>query len=720
MAIMGLNLPTDIPWEQICVTQDMMAADACEPHHPPKWRSSIAVARYIPDEEYQAYPNRKITYLKVTCTITGYQPRDKEVEGRVNFSGVSVQTIANIDSLLESYLPCSGALIQVAISPSSGLVPRDEYPYFMDFQPKKRELYEMVTDTGERSSRSLEDTRIGKASGTSHSAEVLDVDQGGSSGGSANANVSYAGFGAGVGGSWSDSHQGQWGTKQMGAQESSVARSTDESREKRESVSHTTQLSQMYHLLDSYHQGTNRALFFVQPRPHILELPTGFVRGPRGIEGIQEFFLVVNQAKDQDGFEVSVRLDTSHLTVIPIMDYDRTRTDTVFCKAGADIPSDQDTPAAPEQNALRDGDGDRVGTIYYNCFKREDHQSCPYNPPSGYKIDVDTNGGYLDMVNVGSHGSSSVDVDPGGASLTVHCDAVSHVCKYEDHDITVGYWAPDNVEADSYKWTAYAQRDVLVYLISREPVKKIGDRHVLLITTRELCCGGSQRLTQGVADVIGLTGRDGKSLALTPVKYASVKRGERPATREERPDTPFMTHAMGQNVNSGEHCNTAPGMQHDGKWNAADMARKMAETLAAARLAAEPPMMTAREANELTSTIREAMIQSAGSRKRDGAEPIPYIETDLFHQQLHREMLQTPAGREMLSRPVMDVAGPDIANRLARRFKRSADQVDCARVVAQSVEDLAQILDIAEPDARRLKLACLGIPMHAAYERQSE
>src|ERR1700722_1078813 len=127
MAIMGLNLPTDVPWEQLCVTEDMMAAEACETPHPPKWRSSIAVARYVPDVDYQVYPGRKVSYLKVTCTVSGYQPRDREVEGRINFGGVSVQTIADLDSLLDAYLPCTGALIQVAVSPLRSGVSRGDY-----------------------------------------------------------------------------------------------------------------------------------------------------------------------------------------------------------------------------------------------------------------------------------------------------------------------------------------------------------------------------------------------------------------------------------------------------------------------------------------------------------------------------------------------------------------------------------------------------------------
>ena len=116
MAIMGLNLPTDVPWEQVCVTNDMMANQACELHHPPKWQSSIAVSKYVPDEDYQVYPERTVTYLKVTCSLTGYQPRDKAVEGRINYLGMSATTVNHLDSLLDAYLPCNGALIQVTRS----------------------------------------------------------------------------------------------------------------------------------------------------------------------------------------------------------------------------------------------------------------------------------------------------------------------------------------------------------------------------------------------------------------------------------------------------------------------------------------------------------------------------------------------------------------------------------------------------------------------------
>ena len=376
-----------------------------------------------------------------------------------------------------------------------------------------------------------------------------------------------------------------------------------------------------------------------------------------------------------------MRLDTSHLTVVPIMDYDRSRTDTVSCSATVDIPTRDDAPDTPQQAALQDRDGDRVGTIYYNCFKREQHHSTPFVPPPGYKIDLGNNGGYIDLASVASNGTSHVDVDPAGEGLTVFCDATGHVCIYADHDITVGYWAPDNVKADNFKWPAHVQRDVLAFLISREQTQQVGEKNVLLITTRELCCGGSRLLTTGVSDVIGLVSAAGKALSLPPSGFATAKGQPGLAARRE---------SDRRDAGDTLHASTAP-----------------------------PAMMTARDANDLTATIRNAMIQSAGSRARDGAPPVSYIETDLFHQQLHRRLLQSAAGRETLRRPVTDVANAAMASHLAHRFKLPADQVECGRIAAQSVADLAAMLKVTPAEARQLKLACLGVPLHDAKAHSS-
>jgi len=73
----------------------------------------------------------------------------------------------------------------------------------------------------------------------------------------------------------------------------------------------------LYHLLNSYHLGTNRAIFFVQSRPHTVQQKDRFtfINGPQEIEGIQEFFLVVSRPKGQklEDYCVDALLYTAHL-----------------------------------------------------------------------------------------------------------------------------------------------------------------------------------------------------------------------------------------------------------------------------------------------------------------------------------------------------------------------------------------------------------------------
>jgi hypothetical protein len=98
---------------------------------------------------------------------------------------------------------------------------------------------------------------------------------------------------------------------------------TDTSREARETLSRTTQTSQMYQLFNGYHLGSNRALFVVAPRPHIVsdQAQTEFnlVDGPRKLEGVQDVFVVVHMPKTLKGFCLQAGLDTGHqvTTVIP-------------------------------------------------------------------------------------------------------------------------------------------------------------------------------------------------------------------------------------------------------------------------------------------------------------------------------------------------------------------------------------------------------------------
>ena len=79
---MGLNvltLPVDIPWKRLCVSGDMNDGALCDARFPPRWRSSIAIFSYQPPDEDQMYENMVVSYLKVSCTVTGYQAGRGEV-----------------------------------------------------------------------------------------------------------------------------------------------------------------------------------------------------------------------------------------------------------------------------------------------------------------------------------------------------------------------------------------------------------------------------------------------------------------------------------------------------------------------------------------------------------------------------------------------------------------------------------------------------------------
>jgi hypothetical protein len=316
MTIATFSLPVDIPWQRLCVSDDMIDPTVCDRKFPYRWRSSVAVFSYEPPKDQQTYDDMIVSYLKVACTITSFQPNPEEV----GLKDRRVDSYWNTPLLIEDYLnkvskayPCFGAILEVGVAPAVKTIdgeeiPLTKYPYFMDFEPKKREVYELVTDTGENMSRSLDAVSVGKSSTTTGTHEKLDILNGISVG--ANATV------AGTGGGGSISVQGQWGTRDINQQESSDVRTTDQSKEQRENFSHTTQLTQMFQQLNSYHLGTNRAVFFVLPRPHIIQdpdTPLTFINGPRKLEGIQEFFLVVMRPKEIEKICVEAYLETAHV-----------------------------------------------------------------------------------------------------------------------------------------------------------------------------------------------------------------------------------------------------------------------------------------------------------------------------------------------------------------------------------------------------------------------
>jgi hypothetical protein len=300
MALQDLSLPIDIPWRLIATSNDMLAS-AANPFPFGMWRPSLAIFAYDPDlsDFPDTFSDRELSFLKVVASITSYAPPLEKGK-------TSAGALAVVDPGTGRSFPCSGALVQVSVYPKQpGGDDVTQLAYFTAMEPQKRELIEVVTESGESMTQSKSELNVRKGLTNTQSTEDLNVFTG--------MNVSAQG-GGGVGASFGLS--GQFGTIQRTTSEVVNQTTTDTSRDKRETASHTTNLSQLYHLLDSYHLGTNRAIFFLQSRPHTVQQKDRFtfINGPLEIEGVQEFFLVASRPRGVplDEFCVNALLYTAH------------------------------------------------------------------------------------------------------------------------------------------------------------------------------------------------------------------------------------------------------------------------------------------------------------------------------------------------------------------------------------------------------------------------
>src|SRR6185436_8134183 len=272
----------DIPWQRLAWSRDML--DRGEIARPPRWRSSLTVYAYaVPLEEtVEDYPDDRIVYLKLSASITGWTAREEiPLRGYLpqapdEWQGAAWDAI-NVLDWIDEYQPCLTAIAQIAIvpRPQDGAADED-YPYFIDFEPKKRELYEAITDTREMLSGSSNKVATQKGATTTNATE---------SNWNAGLGLSIplpGGATLGVGG-------GGGGTSRNTTENVDIT-TTEASIERRETQGRSTQLSQMYQLFNGYHPGTNRAVFVVFARPHAateaLQLNNNLINGERRLEGV--------------------------------------------------------------------------------------------------------------------------------------------------------------------------------------------------------------------------------------------------------------------------------------------------------------------------------------------------------------------------------------------------------------------------------------------------
>lgn len=707
MTITSMALPVDIPWERWCVSEDMIDKEACDSDFPAKWQSSIVVFRYVPDDDYQIYPKHRITYIKIVCTIAGYQPKADEIQGIMsNLGGLTITpfTQDELDSKLSTYVPCNEAILQVTVAPPKGSkVPLEKYPYFMDFQPKKREMLETATDTNEFMSRSLGSLNISKSAGSTQSQEVLDIDQGFNVG--AGVQASYAGAGGGV--NFNYGQQGQWGTKSMGGNQGGTARTTDESHERRETVSHTAQISQLWHQLDSYHVGTNRAVFFVQPRPHVLQAASGFVGdSPRPIEGIQEFFLIVSQPKDSGDFCVGVRLDTGHLQEAPVMAY-AVKTDTPDALTlSTPVPNPEDTDVVPdgsESVPLRSESFSLplIGTVWtynssieYDCVERKGSAVDSYVPPpdqdgTEYVIDIGNvsqtaahnAAGFsiLPTTQTSGDASFSVVAAPDGSALSVSLQANARAC----------FKGPINAPDIAIHPDALAAALAAGFLAGIDPgtLTFLGSLAVSGDATLVAAEKGQDALAYASAPKTRNTAAGSVALALQV-----YLRSKDPIVDTGKVTKTFFITTRGLCCCGGHEEKQREGIVYEAEGS----------------IASPAGTMTIADSNRMRLTMRQEMLRSEVSSRRTA--PRPFAQSQLAVNTILPVVLKNTMARRVLNQRSSDFAPHRLVSRASKPFQEALKYLTRLQLLKMDIPTLANASGLDVAAIHELKAAMMAKP----------
>lgn len=433
-----LTLPQETTWKLLAVSPDMMDTQFCNKRFPFRWRSSLAVSAFEPKPEDlpEELCEGRITFLKITATITGYQPsREETVEGHASFPNVPTEELSDI---IDQYFACYGAVLNVAVfpnpnrkivgkrilidfteqspgtllsnpfesegatfeaigqpdnritdifpeggdgkgeldlfqnlvvtfsatskveakvahfndagvemeafhgdisigsqaaGPEQGQVhhlviegegidrvvfsaPQNEaallefayqgkeskpftlieFPHIIDVEPKTRDLIQASSETGEILTTSKSNIKTNNS--FTHTA---------------NSETGWK-LGSMYGKKDVFNLTGELTHKNTETEQDNWSVGTDASRERQEKEGSTTQISQLYNLLSSYHINTNRVQFLMLARPHVLQSTDHrtFVDGLRQIEGTQEFLLIVARPPKMKGLCIEAFLETGH------------------------------------------------------------------------------------------------------------------------------------------------------------------------------------------------------------------------------------------------------------------------------------------------------------------------------------------------------------------------------------------------------------------------
>lgn len=268
------ELPQDVPWRRLTVGANLSeVTDTSQPSNSVQVQEtitglvpSLAVFQYVAPEtsdsvlDSSAYPESRVVLLRAASSLTGMQ-----LVTSLQIFGVALN--------IKDYLPCIGAVLTISVDCPEFDDRRYAPLYIRDCFPKKQEmiLNEVLgTQTMEREVERHSVTRNWNVS----------------------AGFNFQGFTAGGGASTTEVDEAQ--------------------NEKSSTESHTINVSHVHHVLTAYHLGSRRATLTIQPRPYEGE-EWELLGGPRRVEGIQDFVVLVNVPASASKLEVKACLTIGFL-----------------------------------------------------------------------------------------------------------------------------------------------------------------------------------------------------------------------------------------------------------------------------------------------------------------------------------------------------------------------------------------------------------------------
>jgi hypothetical protein len=284
-----LPLPIEIPWKLASTTQPLAAG---EPE-----QTSLSLFYFEPDDAVltSEFGEEKLVFLKVTASVS---------------PATFPENISRVAStFLGEGIPCVHLLLDMKVRNSSGDLGTIR-PYFHAAAPLNRRMIQTGVVGAESFEGDSEAQAIGR-SGSQMRESMKSHSNTTSAGASAGLSIGPVSLGGSVSTSSTDVNSNRAVTQVV---DTTVRQAAEE---RREMISHTTNVENILTLLNAKYVGTPHLSFSLMPQPlHLLSVDPSdpnlwfqqlLARRSSGIEGIQEFTMVVVVPRETD-FCVTARL----------------------------------------------------------------------------------------------------------------------------------------------------------------------------------------------------------------------------------------------------------------------------------------------------------------------------------------------------------------------------------------------------------------------------